>query len=83
MSIHHGLLCPVDDALATNIVDATLGDGWSRANTERQLRAFVATAAAGVAPAGVTYTVASDLCLRLRHAQECRGGTVSISPFLA
>jgi nucleotide-binding universal stress UspA family protein len=88
MSIHHGLLCPVDfsdlsrgalnyalaitrhfhspltvlavdDALMTNIVDATLGDGWSRANTERQLRAFVATAAAGVAPADVTYAVAT------------------------
>jgi universal stress protein A len=47
----------VDDELLTTVADTRLGAGWSRANTEGQLRAFVA--AAGVAPADTAYEVAA------------------------
>lgn len=53
----------VDDALLTNIADTRMGEGWARANTERQLRTFVGaatvTATPGVEPAAVTYAVAT------------------------
>jgi nucleotide-binding universal stress UspA family protein len=49
----------VDDALLTHIADTRMGEGWARANTERQLRTFVAAATAGVEPAAVTYAVAT------------------------
>ena len=45
----------VDDALVTNVVDTRMGEGWARANTERQLRAFVATA--GAEPRRIAYAV--------------------------
>jgi nucleotide-binding universal stress UspA family protein len=49
----------VDDELLRTVADSRMGEGWSRAATERQLRAFVAAAAGGAAPADATYEVAA------------------------
>jgi universal stress protein A len=48
----------VDDELLALVADARMGEGWSRANTERRLRAFV-EATAGSQSAHVTYAVAA------------------------
>jgi universal stress protein A len=52
----HLTVLAVDDELLVTVADTRMGEGWSRANSEGQLRDFVA--AAGVAPADATFEVA-------------------------
>jgi nucleotide-binding universal stress UspA family protein len=47
----------VDDPHLTSLADSRMGEGWLRADTEGNLRAFVAAAAAGVEPSGIVYEV--------------------------
>lgn len=47
----------VDDPLLAEVGDTRLGDGWSRGNSEQQLRAEVAAAETGFTPVDVTYEV--------------------------
>jgi nucleotide-binding universal stress UspA family protein len=47
----------VDDPLLAEVGDTRLGEGWSRANSAAQLRAMVAVAERGLAPANVSYDV--------------------------
>jgi len=47
----------VDDPLLSEVGDTRLGDGWSRANSELQLRAMVGEAESGFTPADVVYDV--------------------------
>jgi|SoiMethySBSTD1v2_1073268.scaffolds.fasta_scaffold784917_2 universal stress protein A len=86
MSIHQGLLCPVDfsdssrgalhyalaiarrfhatltvltvdEPLLADVGDTRMGEGWSAANTGRQLRSFVEEARGDFGPVDVTYEV--------------------------
>ena len=47
----------VDDRLLADVGDARMGDGWSHAETERELRAFVAQAQRRSVPVDVHYEV--------------------------
>jgi nucleotide-binding universal stress UspA family protein len=47
----------VDDGLLADVGDARMGEGWSRAETERELRTFVADGQRGFAPVNVDYDV--------------------------
>jgi nucleotide-binding universal stress UspA family protein len=47
----------VDDRLLADVGDARMGDGWSLATTERELRGFVADAQRGFPPIDVEYEV--------------------------
>ena len=47
----------VDDRLLADVGDARMGDGWSHATTERELRAFVADAERGSPPIHIEYEV--------------------------
>lgn len=47
----------VEDPLLAEVGDARMGEGWSRANTECQLRELVAAAAAGFTPVDVSCEV--------------------------
>jgi universal stress protein A len=47
----------VEDSLLTEVANTRMGEGWSAATTERELRAFVAAAALGAGPVDIAYQV--------------------------
>lgn len=65
----------VDDRLLADVGDARMGDGWSHAETERELRAFVAQAQDGFPPVDVDYEVrigkAAPQILEVARARGC------------
>jgi nucleotide-binding universal stress UspA family protein len=66
----------VDDRLLADVGDARMGEGWSRATTERELRACVAAAQQDVLPVAVEYEVrigkAAPKILEVARERECR-----------
>jgi nucleotide-binding universal stress UspA family protein len=66
----------VDDRLLADVGDARMGDGWSYATTERELRAFVAGAQRGAPPVDVHFEVrigkAAPLILEVARERGCQ-----------
>lgn len=66
----------VDDRLLADVGDARMGDGWSHAETERELQAFVAQAQRGPVPVPVDYEVrvgkAAPAILEVARARGCQ-----------
>jgi len=66
----------VDDPLLTEVGDTRLGQGWSHANSERQLRALVADAERGFTPLDISYEVrtgkAAPTILAAAHDRACQ-----------
>jgi universal stress protein A len=65
----------VDDPLLAEVGDTRLGEGWSRANSELQLRAMVGEAESGLTPADVVYDVrigkAAPIILETARDHDC------------